>query len=613
MTGTTTPNVPRPRWWCALPDTASAAPVTAALGNEGLVAARHRSGRAWIVTHSNTPSPQVNVLGAVSVAVPVAPVPRPVALESAVRSAVDDGEFTPLMAATGGATVVLAEGERLRVVADAAGFHRVFVARCVGVPVLASHADVLRRLVDAPVDRAWLAAKLASPEMPSPVRQNRSPFVGVHPVPAGHVLVVDGHRIRTARWWRAPEPVGGLSDGAAELAEALTQAVGDRLGARAPGRASVQASGGLDSTTLAFLTAAADPLLVTTAGTSPVDDDVVWARRVAGTLGLEHRVVGTEEIPLFFSDLDRPIGAGMDEPCSFTAGGARQRYVATVLAEHSIAVNLNGQGGDEVLLAPLAWLPGGRGAGRLTWRTVCGHAALHGVSTMALLGARCRRRGYPAWLRRTAADLRHPAPTAVDLVGWEAAPLLPPWATREAEQLLAGLLGEVEPKPVHPDAGVHAAVVRIQASAYRARLYADAMTAAGVPTVMPFFDHAVVSACLAVRPEYRGDPWWPKPLLRHAFRDRIPAHLLARRTKGHYNHDLYRGWAAHCGQVQALLADSRLAELDLVDPDRLRTELAAFGPSGLPPGFVTDLVALEVWLRDLDRATAPPSRGRACA
>jgi hypothetical protein len=143
---------------------------------------------------------------------------------------------------------------------------------------------------------------------------------------------------------------------------------------------------------------------------------------------------------------------------------------------------------------------------------------------------------------------------------------------------------------------VHAAVVRIRASAYRAALYRDAMESAGVPTSMPFFDHQVLAACMATRPEHRT-PWQPKPLLRTALRPLVAAEVLSRKTKGFYNHDIYRGWKDNRDQVQDLLADSRLAQLGLVDAGVLRRELAAFGPSGLPPGFVTDLVALEVWLR----------------
>lgn len=600
-----------PEWWCALPDTAALTPAAAVLCGEGVVVARHRSGRAWIVARSKTHPFVVSEFEAASVAILAGHLLRRAVLEGMLRNAIDSGVVAPLMAATGGATVVIAEARRLRVIADAAGFHRVFVARCGGVPVLTGHADILRRLVDAPVDRAWVAAKLASPEMPSVVRESKSPFTGVDPVAAGHILAVDGHRIRISRWWHPPDPVRGLGHGAAELANALAHAVKRWSGAAASGGVSVQLSGGLDSTALTFLARETQPLLVTTAGSSPVDDDLVWARRVAAAVPeAQHQVVCADALPLFFTGLDEPIGAGMDEPCSFTAGAARQRHLATLLAEHKVEVHLNGQGGDEVVLAPLAWLPAWAPLGRPGLRCVRGHAALHSISTAALLTARARRPSYPVWLRGTARHLRRPTTNAVELVGWEATPLLPPWATQEAGQLVAGLLADADPRPAHPDAGVHAAVVRIRASAYRAKLYADAMGVAGVPTVMPFFDHAVVSACLAVRPEHRSDPWEPKPLLRRACRHVVPAELLQRRTKGYYNDDIYRGWRKNRDQVRALLADSKLEKLGLVDPGKLRAELAGFGATGLPPGFVTDLVALEVWLRDLTPARVG---GRSCA
>ncbi|PXY16577.1 hypothetical protein [Prauserella muralis] len=48
--------------------------------------------------------------------------------------------------------------------------------------------------------------------------------------------------------------------------------------------------------------------------------------------------------------------------------------------------------------------------------------------------------------------------------------------------------------------------------------------------------------------------------------------------------------------MRDLLADSRLVELGLIERRTLHEQLAEFGPNGLPPAFVTDLVALEVWL-----------------
>ena len=97
-------------------------------------------------------------------------------------------------------------------------------------------------------------------------------------------------------------------------------------------------------------------------------------------------------------------------------------------------------------------------------------------------------------------------------------------------------------------------------------------------------------------------PEQPKPLLRAALAGAVPDRLLVRRTKAHYNDDIYRGWQANRHRVATLLDDSRLAELGLVDASVLRRCLRSFGPSGLAPAFVTDTIASEVWLHNL----APP-------
>jgi asparagine synthase (glutamine-hydrolysing) len=582
-------------WWSTLPDVAVAGPAASSLGTVGVVAARHLSGHPWLITSPGLScrvlsfgSTRLAVVGETGFAADLCPTD-------------DVGGWMRQLGSS--SSLVVSEPGRLRVVVDAAGFNRVFTVVAGGVPVAASHAQVLRRLIDAPVNRVWVAAKLASPEMPSVLRETLSPFTGVTPVPSGHVAELDENSVRTVRWWHPPAARRSLDDGAELLRDALAQAVVTRAG-QANGRVSVQLSGGLDSSALAALIAPFAPLLVTTAGTSPVDDDLAWASRAAAALpGSEHRVLHPGEMPLFFADLDQP-SAVMDEPCSFTAGGARQRYAAGVLREWGTNMHFNGQGGDEVLLAPWSYLPELlRRQPRRAWRQLRGVAALRGQRLPAVLAAAAApRQPYSVWLTQAAAGLTKEVTGPAAVLGWEVPPLLPVWASAEAVEstasaLKTALTESITATPEHSDPGVHTAIVRVRVSAYRAALYRDAMVAAGVPTVMPFFDHTVLEACLATRPEERTDPWEPKPLLRRALREQTPAGLLARRTKGSYNADIYRGWHTHHHQVRDLLASSRLADLGLVNPDTLRGSLAGFPPNGLPPAFITDLVALEVWLR----------------
>lgn len=594
------------RWWCALPDLDAAVPAARLLAAEADTVVAHDSGRPWLVGHGTGGALRTVVVGPTRVAVIGTCLAGDAELRTHVEHAVQRGNFDALAALRGSYHLAVTSPDEMLVFGDVVGFRRVFTCQASGVTVVSSHADVLRRLVGAPVSRSWLAARLACPEMPSALRESLSPFDGVRAIPAGHFLTLGRGAARHATYWTPPQATTPAASGAPVLAEALTSAIAGRV-RTAGGPVSVQLSGGLDSTAVSCL--AADGLrdrsallLVTTASISPANDDLLWARRVGEHLApAEHLVYDAKELPRFFDDLPT-AASGMDEPAPFTAASARVHHVAERLAARDVRVHVNGQGGDEVLLAPLAYLRDTlRARPRLGWRHLRGQAALHNLRLPRLTRSILAGPSYPQWLRWAAQALRTEAPAEVDAVGWETQPLLPQWASRDAEQLVrAAILGALP--TTLAEHGTHAALVRIRSTAYRAALYRDALAGHGVPAEFPFLDRAVLEAALAVRPWERTDPWQPKPLLRAALADTVPARLLARRTKAHYNDDIYRGWTANRHRVAELFDDSRLAELGLIDTGVLRRCWRSFGPSGLAPAFVTDTIACEVWLRRL----APP-------
>jgi asparagine synthase (glutamine-hydrolysing) len=109
--------------------------------------------------------------------------------------------------------------------------------------------------------------------------------------------------------------------------------------------------------------------------------------------------------PRFFDDLLN-VPTGMDEPVSFTAAGARVRHVAGLLAARGTRVHLNGQGGDEVLLAPLAYLRDMLCAHpRWGWRHLRGQAALRDLNLPRVMRSVLATSSYPQWLRRVAQNL----------------------------------------------------------------------------------------------------------------------------------------------------------------------------------------------------------------
>ncbi len=586
-----------------LPDLDAAGPVAHLLTAEADTAVAHDSGRPWLFGHGIMGELRTIVVGRARVAVIGTCLAGDVELRAHVEYAVQRDNYDVLTALRGSYHLAVMSPDGMLMFGDVAGFRRVFTSQAGGVTVASSHADVLRRLVAAPVSRTWLAARLASPEMPSPLRESLSPFEGISAIPAGHRLTLRQGAARHTPYWTPPQATKALAGGAPVLAEALTCAVSGRV--RAVTRpVSVQLSGGLDSTAVSCLTAEglrdrSALLLVTAASVSPGNDDLLWARQVAEHLTpAEHLVLDAQEIPQFFDDLPN-VASGMDEPAPFTAASVRVHHVAGLLAARGVQMHFNGQGGDEVLLAPLAYLRDVLHARpRLGWRHLRGQAALRSLHLPRLARSVLAVPSYRQWLRWASQALRTEVPAEADAVGWEAQPLLPLWASHDAEQLVRAAILSAPPTAAK-ERSTHAALVRIRSTAYRAAMYRDVLAGHGVPAEFPFLDRAVLEAALAVQPWERTDPWQPKPLLRTALAGAVPARLLARRTKTHYNDDIYRGWTANRHRVAELLDNSRLAELGLIDTGLLRRCWRSFGPSGLAPAFVTDTIACEVWLRSL--------------
>jgi asparagine synthase (glutamine-hydrolysing) len=110
---------------------------------------------------------------------------------------------------------------------------------------------------------------------------------------------------------------------------------------------------------------------------------------------------------------------------------------------------------------------------------------------------------------------------------------------------------------------------------------------------------------LAVPTWLRGTPYGYKPLLTTALADLLPLPIAARHTKGDFTPDHYLMRLRANGAVLRKLADGRLAERRLVDPDRLR-RLLDHAAAGLPVTFSHSepVLAAEIWLHAVDTTQA---------
>ncbi|MET9296196.1 albusnodin/ikarugamycin family macrolactam cyclase [Streptomyces sp. NPDC003077] len=536
---------------------------------------------------------------------------------AAALGAVRAGRWHALTEWPGSYLMLAAHGPLTVVLGDLTGQHPLFWRACGEGVWWASAAVPLAAADPTDVDEVALAAHLAAGQ--PDLLADRALVCGVHRVPTGHLLRLEGGGATVARYEPVEYPPVPMAEGCSAVAAVLREAVASRLGERA---VSCDLAG-LDSTTLACLAAQNDAGPVTaTTFTHPRlrDDDLAFARRtVAAVPGLRHRVVTGTADTVYYSGLeDLECLPPTDAPTPYTVTAAIKRAVLTAAVDRGPGgVHFTGAGGDTVLSA-VDYLPDLLRA--RAWRTAFPHAQararLGRTSPWSVL-----RRAWPAArttlpdaVRASAAELRCPAhawdPAARRPPAWVPLLATAAWMTARARLRLADALDEAA-------GGLDAAprtligwtdrqdLRRLGANLAGWRALAQAF---GVEVAAPYLDNEVVRACLAIPGEERGAPGRYKPLLAAAFpHGPLPDFVLARTTKGCFNGISYEGLRVHAPTLRALLGpSSRLAALGLLDPTPVSAALqrAAAGQR-VPQGALHLAVATEVWLRQLDAQLRP--------
>ncbi|MEU6388932.1 asparagine synthase-related protein [Streptomyces sp. NPDC046939] len=609
-----------------LPDTdagrAAAGPLLpSGAPDDGTRVLRYPSGRPWLV--ARTPLRRLSSAGgaaddtAVVVIGPDAPPASELAAD--LRAARGDAALHGRLARRlpGVHHVISRTGSETWVRGTASGLRRVYVTDGPGPRLVSDRPAVLAGLTGAALDETALALRLLD-FLPYPL-SGRPVWRGVSETDPAYALVLrpDG-TTATRRWWHAPDAELPLGDGGARLADALDRSVRAHLSGRA--RVSAELSGGLDSTSLAFLarrTAPEQLTLVTVASREAHAEDETWARRAVelarATQGaLTHHVVPADEAPLFYAGVGDPPGPGgdglTDEPLPVAPARARARMLLARAAAAGSECHLTGYGGDELFMGlpaasgdlfprhPLAaWNRVGAVRHQLGWPLA--------ATTRALL----TRPSFPRWLAGAVTD--EAAPTArTPQLSWGVRQTLPPWLTPDARALVhdAFRTAAAGAEPLAPRPGRHLDLDTIRIGARHFQAMEEYGLALGLPVAAPMYADHVIEATLAVRLADRIDPGRYKPLLAEAVRDVVPAPLLARTTKDHMNGDHTQGLVHHADELRRLWAPdaSRLAALGLVDVGRLDA-LAADPYSPLHTRHSIDAtVACEMWLRAVAPADA---------
>ncbi len=491
---------------------------------------------------------------------------------------------------------------------SASGVRRIYRARAEGVTVCADRARSLAWLIGARPNTAQLAARLAAPCLPHPLA-DAAMWTGVEAVVPGNALHLepDG-TCRTTVWWHPPPGELPLPEGARHLRGALRDAVALRV--RQGQVLAADLSGGMDSTALCFLAAEAGARLVTATQqwSTPGSQDHHYAQYAADRLpGIEALVFPSTELPAFFTGLDQRRDPP-DGPWSELRGRARRQHIARALRARGAVLRLSGFAGDHIVVPPASYVHALlRRSPRVALCHTAGFRARSRWPLRATARLLMRPGSYPDWLTAASGRIREGAAAGAEPPTWGPRPFLPAWASAQASNQLAVLLHSAaeQAEPLAADPGQHAWLHQIREGGRIAGLIKEATTAEGLPTDSPFCDDAVLTACLAVRPEQAHTPWAYKPLLAAAMDGLVPAHLLGRSTKDHSGSDWYLGLKSH----RRILADwadtSHLVAAGIADESALRQ---AFLSPGLNIGGVPVLentLGAEGWLRDLAAHPVP--------
>ncbi|GLW05230.1 hypothetical protein Misp01_03600 [Microtetraspora sp. NBRC 13810] len=600
-------------WFAVLPDADAAQAAADALRRRAAQVIEHASGRPWLV--GEWPADQMHLAGAGAAKVAViGRCPATAAdLAGQVRGLRDPARIGSLVVGLPGSFhLCVSAGGQVAVRGVISGMRRVFHTRLAGVEVAASRADVLAELVEAPVEEEVLAARLLPVGLIAQVHET-SMWRGVRALAPESLLLLhaDGSWA-TRRWWRPPDPVMPLNEGAVALREALIGAV-DSCTASG-GTISADLSGGLDSTSLCFLAAQGRANLVTLhyRTLDRFNDDDAWATRAAEELPVaQHLTINAEQVPRWFSGLTT-VPPALEEPGGWIRDTERLTAVAHRVKAAGSRLHLTGGGGDELFCPTPGYLHDLIRSRPLTaLRRLRAHRPMWRQSYITLLRALVENTPYDKWLTRCAErlttgplDLNDPS------TSWSIQPFMPVWATPEAvaaaKRVLDGIARQA-PEPLAPQRAAHQLLVMIRSSGASNRLLQQGIARHGVPFDAPYHDDAVIEAVLSVRSHDWSQSGTFKPLLTAAMTGIAPAPILRRVTKGDYAAEYYAGFHRHRRDLLDLIEDSHLARMGLVDSDAFRAALLApqrnFSDLAVP---LQQTLGCEMWLRAAAHHQASP-------
>lgn len=392
---------------------------------------------------------------------------------------------------------------------------------------LLSRADVPRKLDVEALDLFLTYEFIFAP---------RTIFQGVSKLPPAHAMSVEGGKVTTWAYWRAPDTVEeGRSEESwtKELRETLTSAVRSQMMSEVPLGAFL--SGGIDSSTVVALMAEASSRPVKTFNIAFREgsyDESSYAREVAKLFATEHR---EETISPDVASLFDRLVVHLDEP--FADVSLFPTYLVSEVASREVKVVLSGDGGDE-LFAGYDWYVADRLARTLS--SFPGPRALGALEAVSeWFPESAKKKGLVNSVKRFLAGAA--APEALQHYRWlfhlpaeEKAELY----SKSLRESLAGfsaaapvvsILGEARNdllnRQLHADFKLFLAddiLVKVDRMSMATSLEARA----------PFLDKDVVELAFRMPGSLKLRGYRRKHILKQAMADKLPSRILNRRKEG---------------------------------------------------------------------------------
>ncbi|HSX31758.1 MAG TPA: lasso peptide biosynthesis B2 protein [Candidatus Saccharimonadales bacterium] len=552
------------------------------------------------------------------------------AVDSALERALTTNDPNALTHLPGSYTTLLFEPHRLTALGDLANQYPLYYRKEGNGIVYGSATQPLREgMVSPQLDMLAAAGRLAL-SLPTDLVAGRSATEGIGRLEGGHKLTADRQSgtIKTEPYETFESPhIKTIDDAAAALREALLEAV--RLRAHSGYALSADFSGGLDSTTAAYLlsrdTRVPLPIgTMYTAGMPSADlNQVQRLLALPASRGLfDHKEFVQTAAHKAYGDL---LGAPpSDEPDDVLIAHHHEDAYNQFIRDLGGKLHVNGSGADCLFDAdPMLYVGDWARSGSYTRFARGAAEAARWAKTSPLRLARqsvIRSKLTPSKDLGAVSRilLGQKDPSLLQHGGWlfgsdVAAEWLTPGIRKELSDLALARADAMRQGP-QMNYGNHFSFNALKNISYD-RIGSMRRTAeCGLRQRAIYMDHAVIRACLSIPASLRMNPWTFKAILVKATKGLIPPEVTARGTKGDYTQQAVRGLRAALPDLDILLKKSRLAEMGIIDPKAVQKTFDRISiRTMLPWGSLETFVATELWYRDVykyDPGSPPPPNNK---